>query len=207
MPERQRQDRDQRNERRRKQGPEGETKIGHTRRLDENTLVRVCRNYEIFRIDMVKTYGLTHVAVAVRDLDRTEAFYGGILGAKVVYRDAGFLQMQTPGSRDVLVFEKNAKKAGKAGGVLHFGFRLTKEKDIAAAREAVKKAGGTITDTGEFIPGEPYLFATDPDGYTIEIGTRFRHRWTRSSDGRPDHRQRRDVGLGSRLPRVRSLPP
>lgn len=118
---------------------------------------------------MVKTYGLTHVAVAVSDLDRTAAFYGGVFGAEVVYRDAGFLQMQTPGSRDVLVFEKDVQKAGKAGGVLHFGFRLTREKDIAAAREAVRDAGGTITDTGEFIPGEPYLFATDPDGYTIEI--------------------------------------
>lgn len=118
---------------------------------------------------MVKTYGLTHVAVAVRDLDRTEAFYRAILGAVVVYRDDGFLQMQTPGSRDVLVFEKNAKAAGKAGGVMHFGFRLTKAKDIEAARAAVKNAGGTITETGEFVPGEPYLFATDPDGYTIEI--------------------------------------
>lgn len=118
---------------------------------------------------MVKTYGLTHVAVAVRDLDRTEAFYRSILGAVVVYRDAGFLQMQTPGARDVLVFEKNAKAAGKAGGVMHFGFRLTKAKDIEAARDAVKEAGGTITETGEFVPGEPYLFATDPDGYTIEI--------------------------------------
>jgi catechol 2,3-dioxygenase-like lactoylglutathione lyase family enzyme len=119
--------------------------------------------------NMVKTYGLTHVAVAVRDLDRTEAFYGAILGARIVYRDASFLQMQTPGTRDVLVFEKNAQLAGQAGGVLHFGFRLQRETDIEAARAAVKAAGGTITDTGEFIPGEPYLFATDPDGYTIEI--------------------------------------
>jgi catechol 2,3-dioxygenase-like lactoylglutathione lyase family enzyme len=118
---------------------------------------------------MVKTYGLTHVAVAVRDLDRTQAFYAGVLGAVVVYRDAGFLQMQTPGSRDVLVFEKNAKLAGQAGGVLHFGFRLTKEEDIDAARAAVTAAGGEITDTGEFIPGEPYLFANDPDGSTVEI--------------------------------------
>ena len=124
----------------------------------------------MFKIQaVVKTYGLTHVAVAVRDLDRTEAFYAAILGAKVVYRDDGFLQMQTPGSRDVLVFEKNEEKAGRAGGVLHFGFRLTNEKDIGAARDTVKNAGGKITDTGEFIPGEPYLFAEDPDGYTIEI--------------------------------------
>jgi lactoylglutathione lyase len=118
---------------------------------------------------MVNTYGLTHVAVAVHDLDQTRKFYSQVLGAVVVYQDAGFLQMQTPGSRDVLVFEKNAAKAGLAGGVLHFGFRLKEASDIEAARVAVKKAGGTISETGEFVPGEPYLFATDPDGYTIEI--------------------------------------
>ena len=118
---------------------------------------------------MVNTYGLTHVAVAVRDLDQTREFYSQLLGAIVVYQDARFLQMQTPGSRDVLVFEKNAEKAGQTGGVLHFGFRLKAAADIDAARAAVQEAGGTITDTGEFIPGEPFLFATDPDGYTIEI--------------------------------------
>jgi catechol 2,3-dioxygenase-like lactoylglutathione lyase family enzyme len=118
---------------------------------------------------MVKTYGLTHVAVAVAELDRTEAFYGAVFGAVRVYRDAAFLQMQTPGARDVLVFEKNEAKAGKAGGVLHFGFRLTREEDIEIARREVRSAGGTITDTGEFVAGEPYLFATDPDGYTFEI--------------------------------------
>ena len=117
----------------------------------------------------VRTYGLTHVAVAVADLDRSATFYARVLGAKVVYRDAGFLQMQTPGSRDVLVFERNAKAAGKAGGVQHFGFRLRSPKQIDAAARAVAAAGGSITDKGEFVPGEPYLFATDPDGYTIEI--------------------------------------
>ncbi|MEO6235482.1 MAG: VOC family protein [Vicinamibacterales bacterium] len=109
------------------------------------------------------------MAVAVRNLDRTQKFYSHIFGAVVVYRDAGFLQMQTPGARDVLVFETNAEKAGQSGGVLHFGFRLKAAGDIEAARVVVKEAGGTITDTGEFVPGEPYIFATDPDGYTIEI--------------------------------------
>ena len=118
---------------------------------------------------MVKTFGLTHVAVAVRDVDRAARFYQSVLGAIEVYRQDGFVQLQTPGTRDVLVFETNPKLAGKAGGVAHFGFRLQDPNDIDAAAHAVVDAGGAIKERGEFVPGEPYLFATDPDGYEIEI--------------------------------------
>ena len=86
-----------------------------------------------------------------------------------MYRQDGFIQAQTPGSRDVLVFEEDAKRAGKAGGVAHFGFRLLDPADIAAAAAAVREAGGTVREQGEFCPGEPYLFCTDPDGYEVEI--------------------------------------
>ena len=118
---------------------------------------------------MVKTYGLTHVAVAVRDVDRASAFYRQVFGAVVVYKQDGFVQLQTPGTRDVLVFEKKPARAGKSGGIAHFGFRLQNPGDIDAAARAVKKAGGKVKEQGEFVPGEPYLFATDPDGYEIEI--------------------------------------
>ena len=118
---------------------------------------------------MIKTYGLTHVAVAVRDVKRASKFYRQVFGSVEVYKNEGFVQLQTPGARDVLVFEKKPKQAGKIGGVAHFGFRLQDPKDIAAAARAVKKAGGNIKEQGEFVPGEPYLFATDPDGYEIEI--------------------------------------
>jgi hypothetical protein len=47
-----------------------------------------------------------------------------VFGAVVIYHDAAFLQMQTPGTRDVLVFEKRRSLAGKPGGVMHFGRRL-----------------------------------------------------------------------------------
>ena len=118
---------------------------------------------------MVKTFGLTHVAVAVRDVKRASKFYRSVLGAVEVYGRDGFVQLQTPGSRDVLVFEEKPKLAGKAGGIAHFGFRLQDPKDIGRAARAVKKAGGRVKEQGEFVAGEPYLFATDPDGYEIEI--------------------------------------
>ena len=55
---------------------------------------------------MVPTYGLTHVVLSVRDLARSARFYQQLVGARVVYSDANFVQLQTPGSRDVIVLER-----------------------------------------------------------------------------------------------------
>ena len=118
---------------------------------------------------MIRTYGLTHIALAVRDLERSLRFYESVFGVTVAYRDTKSVQLQTPGSHDVIVLEEGRVGVGQMKGVSHFGFRLVDPKDIDAAVEAVRQAGGTIVDRGEFAPGEPYLFAKDPDGYTIEV--------------------------------------
>ena len=117
----------------------------------------------------VKTHGLTHVALAVRDPQRSLCFYQAVLGVIPVYEQDDFVQAQTPGSRDVLVFERRPHQAGTAGGVVHFGFRLRQPEDIIQALAAIQAAGGTIREHGEFVPGEPYVFFTDPDGYEVEI--------------------------------------
>jgi catechol 2,3-dioxygenase-like lactoylglutathione lyase family enzyme len=92
-----------------------------------------------------------------------------VLGVVPVYEQNDFVQAQTPGSWDVLVFERKPDAAGKIGGIAHFGFRLQRAADIERAKAAVIAAGGTIRESGAFVPGEPYLFCTDPDGYEVEI--------------------------------------
>ena len=64
----------------------------------------------------VRTFGLTHVALAVRDPQRSMRFYQQVVGAQAVYEQPGFVQAQTPGSRDVLVFERRRSRAGRPGG-------------------------------------------------------------------------------------------
>lgn len=115
------------------------------------------------------TFGLTHLAVKVRDLERTKVFYEAVFDMEVMYEEAEFIQLTTPGAHDILVFEKNEKADGKTGGIVHFGFRLRDPEDISMMEQKILKAGGKIISKGEFVPGSPYLFFKDPDDYEIEV--------------------------------------
>jgi catechol 2,3-dioxygenase-like lactoylglutathione lyase family enzyme len=117
---------------------------------------------------MIKTHGLTHISLAVKDPERSLRFYQAVFGVREYYRDDSSIQVLGPGEYDVIAFDKSAD-AGKAGGIAHFGFRLTKPGDINKAVEEVKRAGGKILRQGEFSPGFPYVYVHDPDGYEIEI--------------------------------------
>jgi catechol 2,3-dioxygenase-like lactoylglutathione lyase family enzyme len=117
----------------------------------------------------VPTHGMSHVALAVADPARSLRFYEAVFGVVPIFESDDFVQAQTPGTRDVLVFERRVDAAGVRGGIAHFGFRLRDPKDIERAASVVRAAGGEIRDKGEFVPGEPYLFFSDPDGYEVEI--------------------------------------
>ena len=118
---------------------------------------------------MIRTHGLTHIALSVADPERSLQFYAAVFGVREYFRDARSIQVLGPGPHDVIAFEKRPEEAGARGGIIHFGFRLTRAEDIAAAVESVKAAGGTVSSQGEFAPGLPYAFVRDPDGYEIEI--------------------------------------
>ena len=117
----------------------------------------------------IKTRGFTHLAIAVKDINRTLSFYQRIFGVDIMYKKKNFLQVRTPGCNDIIVFEEYPELAGKSGGIMHFGFMLQTPEEITHALEILKNAGVEIIDHGEFVPGEPYVFFKDPDGYEVEV--------------------------------------
>mgnify|MGYP001274288555 CR=1 FL=1 len=117
---------------------------------------------------MIKTRGLNHISLDVADPDVSLRFYAELFGVKEYFRDENSIQALGPGPHDVLAFVRSAR-AGSAGGINHFGFRLDDPNDIDAAVDAAERAGARILRRGEFAPGLPFVYIADPDGYEIEI--------------------------------------
>ena len=137
----------------------------------------------------IKTYGLTHVALAVADPQRSFRFYEKLLGAKLVDRLAGreaddlsaedWIEFGIPGANDVIVLARSKEKVtGDSGQLEHFGFRLVSEEDPDSLAAAVEAAGGTVLGAGRFeTGGKPFCFARDPDGYEIELWFQDQDEW------------------------------
>ena len=122
---------------------------------------------------MIRTHGLTHIHLVVRDLERSLRFYKGVFGMEERFRDGPrMVFLNTPGTSDLITLNEDpqeAKLAGINGGVAHFGFGLTSPSDIDAAIHEVESAGGKLLRRGEHAPGVPFAYVVDPDGYVIEL--------------------------------------
>jgi len=112
---------------------------------------------------MAKT-GLSHIALKVRDLKKTEDFYVGILGLKVAFRHPPkMIFLTTPGSGDLLNFVKAVQRTSGKQGLEHIGFKVT----AAGLKQMEKK----IIDSSIKIEGrrgKSALYISDPNGYQIE---------------------------------------
>jgi catechol 2,3-dioxygenase-like lactoylglutathione lyase family enzyme len=117
----------------------------------------------------VRTRGLSHVALAVKDPERSLAFYEQVFGVEAYFRDEDEIQVKGPGAHDVLAFTRDDAFLGREGAIRHIGFRLVDPADIDAAVEVALSAGGRLHRRGDFAPGCPYAFVYDPDGIEIEI--------------------------------------
>jgi len=108
--------------------------------------------------------GLSHIALKVRDLKKTEDFYVGVLGLKVVFRHPpSMIFLTTPGSGDLLNFVKTAQRPRAKQGLEHLGFKVT-STELKKLEAKFKKAGVKIDGRR----GKTAFYLTDLNGYQIE---------------------------------------
>src|ERR1700744_2897471 len=109
------------------------------------------------------TYGLSHIALKVADLDRAVSFYTTAFGTRQYFRNETSAQVLGPGPTDVIAFELAPEGAGQVGGVLHFGLRLSGPERLDEVVDRVIAAGGTVLQRGDFGNNQPFAFVRDPD--------------------------------------------
>jgi len=121
---------------------------------------------------MIKTRGLTHIHLMVKDIQRSIEFYKSVFGLEEKFwAGPGLVFLNTPGSNDLVALDQSTgdEPTGSSGGITHFGFELKDKADLDSAISQVVAAGGILKKRGEFTPGLPFAYVADLDGYEIEL--------------------------------------
>lgn len=126
---------------------------------------------------MLKLRALDHIGLKVADMDRSLAFYCGILGLELLRRrargDAGVESaVLRVGAQEMNIFSNPgcvaAHADGDAGGVDHFCFEVDC-RSIDAVVGALGRAGVAITQPPVQRSDGVSLFVSDPDGCRVEL--------------------------------------
>jgi len=125
---------------------------------------------------MIRSRGLSHIQIAVRDLERSVRFYKAVFGLRDKFAGSGGAAfLTTPGAHDIITLNQSGdpERAGQSGGIAHFGFHVDGMADFEAAVARAQEAGGKVIKRGvrrtDDCPEEPWAFLADPDGYIVEI--------------------------------------
>jgi catechol 2,3-dioxygenase-like lactoylglutathione lyase family enzyme len=124
---------------------------------------------------MIKTEGLDHIAISVKDVQQTIKWYTEIIGLKHVHKDMwegipAFLTMNGSGLA-VFPADNSLEDSGPAGekfDVRHFAFRVNKA-NFEKAKALYKEKGLKHNIEDHEICYS--IYTKDPDGYIVELTT------------------------------------
>lgn len=110
---------------------------------------------------------LNHVALTVRDRERSARFYAEHFGlTERLHDDDHLLIIAPPGYADLLALSEGEVPADLPR-TNHFGFVAESVDEVHAARERFRAAGVEEAEWQESGPTRVQVF--DPDGYRVEI--------------------------------------
>lgn len=117
--------------------------------------------------------GINHVVLKVKNLERADAFYRGVLGLERVGVRPGMWFYRAGGHvHDLALIELGelAQEAHQAAvGLFHLCFDVTDEADLANMQARLTAAGGWVSQPVDHNVMHSF-YATDPDGNVIEFG-------------------------------------
>jgi catechol 2,3-dioxygenase-like lactoylglutathione lyase family enzyme len=121
---------------------------------------------------MIRTQGVLHFTIPVKDLDRSEQFYKEILGMQRVRRNNHMVFMQSGDDNFVLTFSENPIDPNREDKHdIHSAFRVTAEEYDRAKKFLADKGIAIIKEEdrrkGTFQGRSAYFH--DPDRNVIEI--------------------------------------
>jgi catechol-2,3-dioxygenase len=118
---------------------------------------------------------LGHVVLKVRDLDRSEAFYTGVVGLTVTGRMPGrMVFFAVPGnedSHDLAIWKVGPAAAGPMArqvGLFHVAWQVERREDLEPLYRALVARGVTVHGTTDHGANESVYFE-DPDGNMLEF--------------------------------------
>ena len=116
---------------------------------------------------MLPIRGVYEVAIRVRDLTRSEAFYREVLGLEVGIRDEArrWLFLRAGGEAGMVVLQETPGD----WPLQHFAFTVA-EEDIEWSVAMLRERGVTVSDpvVHDWMPAKSVYFA-DPDGNDLEL--------------------------------------
>jgi catechol 2,3-dioxygenase-like lactoylglutathione lyase family enzyme len=119
---------------------------------------------------------LGHVVIMVRELERSVAFYTGVLGFRVsdVYPDSmmrgGMVFLRFGGDHHSLALVGGARDAPSARELHHVAFEVATLDEVFAARQHLRAHGVEIDFEGRRRAGcQVAVEFRDPDGHFLEI--------------------------------------
>ena len=114
-----------------------------------------------------------HVGLAVRDIERSRAFYQDLLGHAPTKVEAGYAKfdLQNPPLNLSLTQLDHAQAAARPGQA-HFGVQVGSEEALGVARARLVAAGRSVRDEERVTccyAVQSKLWTTDPDGNEWEV--------------------------------------
>lgn len=119
-----------------------------------------------------KPTGINHITIRVNRIDRSEQFYGSILGFELVRKMGQSMAVYKIGEEDTLVIveaETSYDPNSRDFRIDHFGFYLNSPDEVDEMATYLRDKEVTILSGPSNRKKGRFLFASDPDGNLIEF--------------------------------------